>query len=154
MRGAAYRATPMNSRRLRLVLDTNVIVAALRSRRGASFFILDLVGRGRIRTILNAPLIEEYEEVICRPIHRRVHGLSDAEIYRFLRGFIAAADLVETLPDRRITLVRDPDDAIVAEAAIEGNADHLVTHNLRHFAEITDRVSVVTPGRLLRIMAE
>jgi predicted nucleic acid-binding protein len=71
-----------------------------------------------------------------------------------LRGLIAAADIVETPPDRRIVLVRDPDDAIVAEAAIEGNADHLVTHNIRHFAEVADRVSVVTPGSLLRIMAE
>jgi putative PIN family toxin of toxin-antitoxin system len=144
----------MNSRQLRVVLDTNVIVAGLRSRRGASFFLLDLVAQGRIRLILNAPLIEEYEEVIRRPMHRRVHGLIDVKITRFLSGLVGMADLVETPPDRRIVLVRDPDDAVVAEAAIEGNADHLVTHNTRHFAEVADRVSVVTPGSLLRIMAE
>jgi putative PIN family toxin of toxin-antitoxin system len=144
----------MNSRRLRVVLDTNVIVAALRSRRGASFLLLELLSQGKIRIVLNAPLVEEYEEVIRRPMHRRMHGLAEPEIYRFLRGLIAAADIVETPPDRRIVLVRDPDDAIVAEAAIEGNADHLVTHNIRHFAEVADRVSVVTPGSLLRIMAE
>jgi putative PIN family toxin of toxin-antitoxin system len=143
----------MNSRRLRVVLDTNVIVAALRSRRGASFFLLDLVAQGRVRLILNAPLIEEYEEVAGGPMHRRVHGLSEAELYRFLRGLVAAAEIVHTPPERRIVLARDPDDAIVAEAAIDGNADHLVTHNIRHFAEVTDRVSVVTPGEFLRIMA-
>ena len=46
-------------------------------------------------------------------------------------------------------LVRDPDDAVVVEAAIDGRADYLVTHNLRHFVEVVDVLSVVTPGELL-----
>jgi predicted nucleic acid-binding protein len=49
-------------------------------------------------------------------------------------------------------MTRDPDDAVVAEAAIDGRADHLVPHNIRHFAEVADRISIVTPGQLLRIM--
>jgi predicted nucleic acid-binding protein len=64
---------PPGVQRCRVVLDTNVIVAGLRSRRGASFFLLDLVERGDLSIILNAPLIEEYEEVIRRVEHRRVH---------------------------------------------------------------------------------
>jgi predicted nucleic acid-binding protein len=98
-------------------------------------------------------VIEECEEVIRRSMYRRVYGLSDAEIHRFLRGLVSMAEFVETPPDRRIVLTRDPDDAIFAEASIEGNADHLVTHNTRHFAEVDDRISIVTPGALLRIMA-
>jgi putative PIN family toxin of toxin-antitoxin system len=140
--------------RSRVVLDTNVIVAGLRSRSGASFLVLDLVERGELSIILNAPLIEEYEEVIRRAEHRRVHQLSETDIYRFLRGLITVAEIVKTRLDRRVTLTRDPDDAIVAEAAIDGRADHLVTHNIRHFAEVADRISIVTPGHLLRIMSE
>jgi putative PIN family toxin of toxin-antitoxin system len=140
--------------RCRVVLDTNVIVAGLRSRRGASFFLLDLAERGVLSIILNAPLIEEYEDVIRRVEHRRVHQLSETDIHRFLRGLIAPAEMVETRLDRRVTLTRDPSDAVVAEAAINGHADHLVTHNVRHFAEVVDRISIVTPGQLLRIMSE
>jgi hypothetical protein len=43
---------------------------------------------------------------------------------------------------------------VVAEAAIDGAADHLVTHNLRHFAEVHGVVSVLTPGALLRLLVE
>jgi putative PIN family toxin of toxin-antitoxin system len=129
-----------------VVLDTNVIVAGLRSRRGASFVVLDLVDRGRPAIALNAPLVAEYAEVLRRPEHRRVHLLSELQIRRFLRGLIARAEIVETRPDRRIRLSRDPDDAIVAEAAIEARADYLVTHNIRDFLEVAERVTVVTPG--------
>ena len=138
---------------MRVVLDTNVIIAGLRSRNGASYLLLDLVDRRELQLILNAPLIEEYEEVIRRPTHRRVHGLSDGDIFRFLRGLISAAEIVETPPHRRIILIRDPDDAVVVEAAIEGKADYLVTHNVRHFIEVADRISVVTPAALLRNIA-
>jgi putative PIN family toxin of toxin-antitoxin system len=145
---ARSRDTP-----IKVVLDTNVIVAGLRSRRGASFLVLDLVERGRLDIALNAPLIAEYDEVIRRPEHRRIHSLSEPQIRRFLRGLITRAEIVETRPDRRIRLSRDPDDAIVVEAAIEGRADYLVTHNIRDFLEVAGQVTVLTPAELLRRLA-
>jgi predicted nucleic acid-binding protein len=69
-----------------------------------------------------------------------------------LSRLVAIAEFVEALPGVRVLLLRDPDDEMVAEAAIEGNADHLVTHNIRHFAEVADRISILTPGRFLRTM--
>ena len=139
---------------LRIVLDTNVVVAGLRSRSGASAVILDLVEERALRIVVNAPLLDEYEGVLRRPEHRRVHGLSDEDLRRFLRGLVDVAELVATRLERRVVLMRDPDDAVVAEAAIDGGADYLVTHNLRHFAEVLDVLSVVTPGELLRILPE
>jgi putative PIN family toxin of toxin-antitoxin system len=141
---------PIAPRYASVVLDTNVIIAGLRSRRGASFLILEFVERRLIGIILNAPLIAEYEEVIRRPQHQAAHALSEPQVRRFLRGLIARAEIVETPPHRRIELTRDPSDAIVAEAAIEGAADYLVTHNVKDFAEMKDRIVVVTPAELLR----
>ena len=50
--------------------------------------------------------------------------------------------------------MRDQDDAVVVEAAIDGEVDYLVTHNLRHFVEVVDAVRVVTPAELLRVLVE
>jgi putative PIN family toxin of toxin-antitoxin system len=134
-------------------LDTNVVVAGLRSRTGASAVVLDLVERRELGVIVNAPLVDEYETVLRRPEQRRAHGLSETDLQRFLRGLIDKAELIATRLDQRLVLLRDPDDAIVAEAAIDAAADHLVTHNRRHFGEVAETVSIVTPRELLPIMA-
>lgn len=138
---------------VRVVLDTNVVVAGLRSRNGASAVVLELIAEERLGLVLSAPLLDEYEEVLGRPEQRGAHGLSDDDILRFLRGLVGQAALVPPRLKRRIVLARDPDDAAVVEAAIDGAADHLVTHNLRHFAEVEDLVSILTPGELLRRVA-
>lgn len=138
---------------VRVVLDTNVVVAGLRSRNGASAVVLDLVAQERVGLVLNEALLDEYEEVLRRPVHRAAIGLGDDDLTVFLRGLLARAELVPPRLDAPIVLVRDPDDAIVAEAAIDGFADHLVTHNLRHFEEVSSVLSVLTPGALLRLLA-
>jgi putative PIN family toxin of toxin-antitoxin system len=139
---------------LRVVLDTNVLVAGLRSRTGASFLLLSLVERGRLRLCASAPLLDEYEEVLRRAEHRKVHGLDDVAIRLLIAGLVQVAELAETRVHLRLVMKHDPDDAMVAEAAIDAGADHLVTHNMRHFDEVRRFVSVVTPGQLLRIMAQ
>lgn len=138
---------------LGIVLDTNVVVAGLRSRNGASAVVLDLAAAERLGIILSQTLLDEYEEVLHRPTQRSAHGLSDDDLTVFLRGLLARAELVPPRLQAPVVLVRDPDDAIVAEAAIDGFADHLVTHNLRHFAEVGGVLSVLTPGALLRMLA-
>ena len=135
------------------MLDTNVIVAGLRSRNGASAVVLELVAEGRLGLVLSGALLGEYENVLQRPEHRAAHGLSDDNLVRFLRGLVNRAELVPPRLERRLVLMRDPDDAAFAEAAIDGDADHLVTHNLRHFAEVGGMLSVLTPAALLRLLA-
>jgi len=137
---------------VRAVLDTNVVVAGLRSRNGASAVILQLVSRGRVRPVLSGPLLDEYEEVLSRPSQRAAHGLGEADLRRVLRGLLFHGDLVPARLERRLVLAADPDDAIVAETAIDGAADYLVTHNVRHFAGVGGLVPIVRPGDLLRAM--
>jgi putative PIN family toxin of toxin-antitoxin system len=139
---------------LRVVLDTNVLVAGLRSRTGASFAVLDHVANGRLVPVLNLPLAAEYAEVLSRPVHRAAHHLGEADVDALVHGFLDAGHLVATRLEARVALRRDPSDGVVVEAALDGGAEHLVTHNLRHFEEVADRISVVTPAQLLRIMAQ
>ena len=67
---------------------------------------------------------------------------------------MARADHVELDPMAPPLVTRDPDDAMVAQTAVEGTASYIVTHNVRDFQEMGDVCAIVTPGALLRILAE
>jgi putative PIN family toxin of toxin-antitoxin system len=135
----------------RIVLDTSVLVAALRSRRGAANALLRLVATGRVRLLATPPLFLEYEEVLKRPEHRLAHGLSLEEIDRLLAELAALIEPVEVHFGWR-PQTRDPKDEMVLEAAINGRADALVTYNLSDFAEAGERfnIEVVRPADLAR----
>ena len=136
---------------LPVVLDTSVIVAALRSRTGASNRLLELVAVGRLQPLVTTPLFLEYEEVLQRPEHRLVTGMTLEDIERFLAAFASAATAVEVNFRWRPQL-SDPDDELVLEAAVNGKAEALVTHNVSDFRDV-DRLfglRVVTPGELVK----
>ncbi|MGF7004881.1 putative toxin-antitoxin system toxin component, PIN family [Aminobacter sp. BE322] len=135
---------------MRVVLDTNVVAAGLRSRNGASFAVLKLVADARMRPLVTTALFLEYETVLRRPEHRAANGLSNADIDRFLSGLAALAEPVEVHFRWRPQL-SDPKDEMVLEAAVNGRADALVTHNLRDFQEVSKRfeLKVLKPAELL-----
>ena len=136
---------------LRVVLDTSVIVAALRSARGASNALLVLVAEQTIKPLVTSALFLEYEDVLSRAEHRLATGMSEVDIEGFLAAFASAAEGVELHFLWRPQL-RDPADEMVLEAAINGQADALVTHDARDFAEAAARfgLRIVTPGELLK----
>ena len=135
---------------LRVVLDTSVVVAALRSRTGASNGVLRLVARQQLIPLVTVALFLEYEEVLGRPEQRLAHGLDPGGISRFLSALASSCEPVEARFRWRPQL-KDPSDEMVLEAAVNGRADALVTHNLRHFAPAARRFGLrtLTPGRLL-----
>jgi len=116
---------------LRLVLDTNVLVAALRSDGGASRQLLLTALDVKIRMIASVPLIIEYEAVLTRPSHLAAIGLSAQEMNAVLDALTAVAEPVPLHFHWRPQL-KDPADEMVLETAVNGRADRLVTFNLRH----------------------
>lgn len=135
----------------RVVLDTSVLVAGLRSRNGASFAILRLVADRYARPLVTTALFLEYEDVLRRPEHRAVHGLSNDELNRLMAGLAALAEPVDVFFRWRPQLL-DPKDEMVLEAAINGRAEALVTHNVRDFHSAVNRfnIRVVTPAAFLK----
>jgi putative PIN family toxin of toxin-antitoxin system len=136
---------------LRIVLDTDVIVAALRSRSGGSNAVLQEVALGRLQPLATPGLFLEYEAVLKRPEHRLVHGLGLEDIDGFLATFSEAVEGVEISYSWRPQL-SDAADEMVLETAINGLADVLVTHNVRDFAKGAVRfgIRVLRPGELLK----
>ena len=133
-----------------IVLDTSVLVAALRSRTGASYKLVELIGRQAIVPLLTTALFLEYEAVLKRPEQRLAHGLSLADVDRFLSAIASASEPVEVSISWRPQLA-DADDEMVFEAAVNGRAEALVTHNIRDFVAAAGsfNLRVVKPGEFL-----
>jgi putative PIN family toxin of toxin-antitoxin system len=116
---------------LRYVLDTDVVVAALRSDRGASRQLLLAALNKHFDLLLSVPLILEYEAVLTRPEHLTASGLNSKEVGRLLDDLAAVAEPAKITFRWRSNLP-DPDDDMVLETAVNGHADAIVTFNIRH----------------------
>ena len=113
-------------------MDTDAVVAAMRSPTGASAAIVRAVRQRQATLLLSVPLAMEYEAVCRRPEHRVEAGLSERQVEIFLDAIIALAEPVLTHFLWRPQL-RDPNDEMVLEAAVNGRADALVTFNRRDY---------------------
>lgn len=134
---------------MRAVLDTNVLVAAVGSRRGASNAVLIAAFEGGFDWLVSTPLFLEYEDVLMRPEVLSRTAITSTAMSRFLTDVAAAATPVD-LHFRWRPLLRDPKDEMVLETAVNGRADALVTHNDRDFAAArTFDVEVLVPSRFL-----
>ncbi len=132
----------------RAVIDTNVLVSALRSRRGASFRLISLLGDPRWQPIVSVALVLEYEEVAMREAGRL--GLADWVVDSIIDMFCRLGAR-HTIRFRLRPALGDPDDEFLLELAVASQADFLVTFNIHDFrgSEVFG-VRPVTPGEFLR----
>lgn len=138
---------------MRLVLDTDVVVAGMRSPAGASAAMLLAALEKRVTLCANVALMLEYEAVCMRAVHRSAAGLSVKEVGVFLDAIAALVEPVETHFLWRPQL-RDPADEMVLEAAVNGNAEAIVTFNLRDYesAAGTFGVQLLLPRDALALL--
>ena len=122
-------------------MDTDVVVAAMRSPAGASAAVLRSIRRGEATLLLSVPLAMEYEAVCQQGEHRFAARLSQGQVDIFVTAVIAMAEPVETHFLWRPQL-RDPGDEMVLEAAVNGRADALITFNMRDYGEAPSRFGV------------
>jgi putative PIN family toxin of toxin-antitoxin system len=130
-----------------VILDTNVLVAATRSRRGASFALLSRIGGEDFRIAVSVPLVLEYEYALLN--HRKDSGLSESEVGVILDYLCSTAERQEIFFLWRPSL-RDPKDDMVLELAVAAEAAAIVTHNTRDFVGASEfGVEILTPPELL-----
>ena len=135
-----------------MVLDSNVLVAALRSRNGASFQLLRLLREDRFEVALSVPLAFQYESVLVR--HAKELELSKQEAIGLVDYFCHIAHKQEIHFRWRPTL-SDPNDEFVLELAVAAECRFIVTHNIKDFHGAQRfGVSIVTPGEFLRLLQE
>jgi putative PIN family toxin of toxin-antitoxin system len=136
---------------VRLVLDTDVVVAAMRSPRGASAALLRLLDDGCGALLLSVALALEYEAVCQLAEHRLAAGLTTVQVETFIGGLIDMAEAVNSHFRWRPQL-HDPGDEMVLETAVNGRADGLVTFNRRGYGRVpaTFGIELLLPGDALR----
>jgi putative PIN family toxin of toxin-antitoxin system len=131
-----------------VVLDTSVLVAGVRSRRGASFQLLSQIGTGAFDVAVSVPLVLEYEDAVIR--HLAATTLSEADVGDIIDYICSVAVRQEIFYLWR-PILRDPGDDLVLELAVAANCDAIVTHNIRDFAGMSQfGLRLLTPGEFLR----
>jgi putative PIN family toxin of toxin-antitoxin system len=126
---------------MRLVLDTDVVVAAIRSPRGASSALILAAVDRQIQLLANVALVLEYEAVCLRHDHLLAAGLTSLEVQQYVDGLAAIIQPVTSHFIWRPQL-KDPGDEMVLEAAVNGMADAIVTFNQRDFGTVPKRFGV------------
>lgn len=131
-----------------IVIDTNVMVAGLRSRRGSAFRLLTLVGTGRFDIHLSVALVLEYEEVLLRELlHLQVPRTVVADVLDFHCTMAARHQIFflwrPYLPDAS--------DDMILELAVTARCDFIVTYNTQDFVSVERfALRAIEPGAFLR----
>ncbi len=135
-----------------IVVDTNVLISALRSRRGPSFKLLSLIGKGGFDINLSVPLVLEYEAVAKRS---RWSGKPALSYVSNILDYLCAVGRKQQIHFLWRPRARDPKDDMVLEVAVAGECDGIVTYNKKDFAEAKSfGLELLTPKEFLKKIGE
>lgn len=118
---------------MKIVIDTNVLFSALRSRRGASYKLISLLPNERFSISISVPLIVEYEDVLNRG--KLPNTITKNDISNFIDFFCHIGEQQDIFFLWR-PFLPDPSDDLVLEVAVAGNCDAIITYNKRHFKNV------------------
>ena len=135
----------------KIVIDTNVLVSALRSRRGWSFNLLERIGTGQFQHVITVPLVMEYEDVLNRD---GMVPLESAALNDVL-DYICASGLRQQVHFLWRPKLADVRDDMVLEAAFNGQCEAIVTWNLRDFVPAgAIGIKVLSPDLFVKRLKE
>ena len=135
---------------MKVVFDTSLLVAAARSKSGASNALLARLPDATFQTVISVASFAEYRALLLRPENLRQRTASQAE--SFLDFLISVSHLQEVFFRWRPALP-DPDDDLILELAVAASCRYIVTHNLRDFRGLEKwGVAAVLPGDFLKLI--
>ena len=136
---------------MKIVIDTNVIVAALKSKTGAGFKLVKKIPSAQFQAALSNPLYFEYVDVVFRPTIRPA-GASDDDLMDFIDQILEHAD-TRNINYLWRPFLRDPKDDMLLEIAVASLAEYIVTYNIKDFDRIElFGIEAIRPGDFLKIL--
>ncbi|MCP4110886.1 MAG: putative toxin-antitoxin system toxin component, PIN family [Desulfobacteraceae bacterium] len=141
----------MTGKPYQIVIDTNILVAGLRSRRGAAYKLLTMLNDKRWQVNISTTLLMEYEEVLKRELEN-LFVLNEQDIDDFLDGICHIANHQDVFYIWR-PMAHDPDDDFLIDLAVAAQADFLITYNPRDMRNIERfGIEMVSPKEFLQKM--
>lgn len=138
---------------MRVVFDTSVLIAAARSRDGASFALVNSIPSDKFQICLSVSLYLEWQEVLSRAEHLPP-GKTPEDALAFLRYLCGQAWHQDIFYLWR-PFLPDASDDMILELAFAAGCRCIVTHNIRHFAGCNElNVDVMTPREFLKVLRE
>jgi putative PIN family toxin of toxin-antitoxin system len=138
---------------MKVVLDTNIIISALYSKRGASYQLLRLALSGELSYSISPLVAFEYGGKINQKIEEGFLRLEKKDSRKILDALFAMATIVWKPIQVRPTLT-DPSDEKILECAMSAQCTHIITFNTKHFPEAVTalyRIRVMTAGEFLKM---
>lgn len=137
----------MTGKKVRIILDTNVLYAGLYSSQGASYKILEAIEEGKLQTVLSITLLFEYEDILKR--NQTTLGVSNHEIEKILDYFCFRSEHQKIYFLWRPYLP-DPKDDHLLELAVASGTQLITTFNAKDFRGVERfNIKTITPKKLL-----
>lgn len=138
---------------MKVILETDVLYQALRSRNGASFYILQLIRNGKINIALSIPVFNEYEDVLKRPENLKKFNLEISDVDKVLTFLAYIGQTYSTYYLFRPNL-QDENDNIFIELALSSSSKYIITNNVKDFkknAELKfESFKILTPSEFVK----
>jgi putative PIN family toxin of toxin-antitoxin system len=136
---------------VKVVFDTNVLAAALRSKNGASYQLVSMLPSPKFELAISVPLYLEFLDVLMRP-EIKPANISNTDVLSFLRKILDYSHKQSIHFSWRPWL-KDPNDDMILELAIASQSSYIVTFNLKDFTNIElFGIEAVTPSNFLNLV--
>jgi putative PIN family toxin of toxin-antitoxin system len=135
-----------------IVIDTNVILAGLKSKKGASYKLLTILNDQRFQINISTTLVFEYEEILKR--EQQKIGLNNEDIDNIINGICYLANHHQLFYIWR-PLAKDKDDDFLIDLALKCQAQFIVSYNQKDLQPVEKfGISILTPKQFLQLLGE
>ena len=136
----------------KIIIDTNILISALKSKQGASYKLLTLIGKGKFETSVSVPLVFEYEDAAKKIIKNTQLTLKNVDD---IIDYICAMSSHTEIYYLWRPYLSDPKDDMILELAVSSSSGIIVTYNRKDFKGSEKLgIKVLTPGEFLKIIGE